>query len=62
MSDASYNQEELLVAGEMIMMGKKENRNFSTIYWKSGVIRKVCISLKAIETQGVLNVVDDAVN
>ena len=62
MSDASYNQEELLVAGEMIMMGNKENINVSPIYRKSGVIRKVCTSLKAVETRGVMKVVDDEVN
>ena len=61
-SDASYNQEELLVAGELIMMGNKENINVSPIYWKSGVIRKVCTSLKAVETRGVMKVVDDEVN
>ena len=41
-SDASYHQEELLVAGERIMMGNKEKRNVSLIFWKSGVIRKIC--------------------
>ena len=62
MSDASYNQEELLVAREIIMMSNKENKNVSPIYWKSGVIRKVCTSLKAVETRGVMKVVDDEVN
>ena len=49
-SDASYHQEELLVAGERIMMCNREKRNVSLIYWKSGVIRKVCTSPKAAET------------
>ena len=61
-SDASYHQEECLVIGEMIKMCDKENRNVSQIYWKSGVIRKVCTFPKAAETQGVMKVVDDAVN
>ena len=50
------------MAGEMIMIGNKEKRKVSPIYWKSGVIRKVCILPKAAETRGVMKLVDDAIN
>ena len=50
-SDASYHQEESLVAGEMIMIGNKDNRKVLLIYWRSGVIRMVCTSPKAAKQE-----------
>ena len=50
-SDASYHQEELSVCWSDV-----------NDYWKSGVIRKVCTSPKAMRTRGVMKVVDDACN
>ena len=47
-SDASFSQEEKLVAGEMIIIAKKKNKRVSSIYWKSKEMSKACISLKAV--------------
>ena len=33
--------------------------NVSPIYWKSGVIRKVCTSPKAAETRALMKLVDN---
>ena len=60
--DASYNCDDKSVSGEIIMLGNKETTDASPIYWKSGVIRKVCMSPKAAETRGVMKIVDDAMN
>lgn len=60
-SDASCHQEEMSVTGEIIIIGNKENRRVSLIYWKSGVIRRVCTLPKASEMRGVMKVVDNAV-
>ena len=32
------------------------------MYWKSGVIRNVCLSPKVAETRGVVKIVDDGIN
>ena len=61
-SDASYNQEEQSVAGEIIMLGNKDGMNVLQIYWKSGIIRKEFTLPKAGETRGVMKIVDDGVN
>ena len=61
-SDASYSQEDKSVAGEMILLGSKETKKAVPMFWKSGVIRKICTSPKAAETRGVMKIVDDAVN
>ena len=34
----------------------------SPIYWKSGVIKRVCMSSKAAETRALMKTVDDATN
>ena len=59
-SDASYHQEENAVSGKMILMGNKETVAASPLYWKSGVIWKVCLSPKAAETRSLVRVVDDS--
>ena len=61
-SDASHNQAEHSVAGEMILLGSKTTMVASPMYWKSGVIRKICTSPKAAETRGVMKLVDDSSN
>ena len=61
-SGASYSQEDRSVAGEIIMLGNRENKKVAPIDWKSGMIRKVCTSSKAPETRGVIKLVDDVVN
>ena len=58
-SDASYNQNENAVSGEIILLGNKKTLAADPLYWKSGVIRKVCLSAKAAETRSVMKVVDD---
>ena len=58
-SDASYHQEGNAVSGEMILLGNKKNVAASPLYWKAGVIRKVCLSPKAAETRSLIKVVDD---
>ena len=60
--DASYHQEERSVGGEIIMLGNKDTQDASPIYWKSGVIRKVCISPKAAETRSLVKIVDDSMS
>ena len=61
-SDASYHQENLTIAGAMIMIGNVNNKRTVPVYWKSGVVNRVCTSPKASETRGVMLVVDDAKN
>ena len=34
----------------------------SPIYWNLGVIKRVCMSLKAAETRALMTLVDDATN
>merc|ERR1712082_526205 len=61
-SDASYHQENPTIAGAMIMIGNMRNKRTAPVYWKSGVVNRVCTSPKASETRGVMLVVDDANN
>ena len=61
-SDASYHQRDHSVTGEMILLGSKTTKMATPMYWKSGVIRKVCLSPKAAETRGVLKIVDERNN
>ena len=61
-SDASYHQGDHSVAGEMLLLGSKTTKMATPMYWKSGVIRKVCLSPKAAETRGVVKIVDDGIN
>ena len=49
----------ITVGREMIMLGNKKTENASPIYWKSGVIRKVCKSPKVAETRSLMRLVDD---
>ena len=44
----------------MILLGNKKTVAASPIYWKYGVIRKVCLSPKAAETRSLMRVVDDS--
>ena len=41
--DASYHIDHNSLGGEVIMVEKKKTKDVSPIYWKSGVIRKVCM-------------------
>ena len=59
--DASYNTDDNSVGGEIIMLGNKRTMTVSPIYWKSGVIRRVCTSPKASETRSLVKLVDDSV-
>ena len=59
-SDASYHQDENAVSGEMILLGNTKMVAASPMFWKSGVIRKVCLSPKAAETRSLLRLVDDS--
>ena len=58
-SDASYHHDENAVSGEVILLGNKSSLAANPIYWKSGVIRKVCLSAKAAETRSMIKTVDD---
>ena len=42
------------MAGEIVMPGNKKTTDASPIYWKSGVIRKVCLSPKAAEMKALI--------
>ena len=44
------------------MIGNMKNKWTAPVYWKSGVVNRVCTSPKASETRGVMLVVDDATN
>ena len=61
-TDALYKNDDRSVAGEIIMLGNEKNMDVSPIYWKSGVIKKVCMSPKAAETRALMKIVDDATN
>ena len=61
-SDASYHHDDRSVAGEMIVLGYMRSRKAAPIYWRSGVIRKVCVSPKAAETRALLRLMDDSVH
>ena len=61
-SDTSYHQGNLTIAGAMIMIRNMKNKRAAPVYWKSGVVYRVCTSHKASETRGVMLVVDDAKN
>ena len=43
-TDASYKNDDRSVAREIIMLGNEKNMDVSPIYWKSGVIKRVCMS------------------
>ena len=61
-SDASYHYDDKSVAGEMIMVGNQKTGKVAPLYWRSGVIRKVCVSPKAAETRALLRLMDDGVH
>lgn len=56
MFDASYHH------GDNAVGGNKKTDAASPIYWKSGVIRKVCTLPKAAETRALMRLVDDGTN
>merc|ERR1712240_404550 len=60
-SDASYHQENPTIA-TMIMIGNVKHKRNAPVYWKIGVVNRVCTTPKASETRGVMLVVDDANN
>jgi len=43
------------------LIGNRKTKDVSPIYWKSGVIRKVCLSPKAAETRSMVKIVDDSI-
>ena len=57
--DANYHQENPSIAGAMIMIGNVKNKRVEPVYWKSGLVNRVCTYSKASETRGVMLVVDD---
>lgn len=59
-SDASYHQkEDKSVAGEIIMLGNEKTAAAVPLYWRSGIIRNVCMSPKAAETRAMVKLADD---
>ena len=44
------------------MLGNKKTTDALPIYWKSGVIRKVCLSPKLAETRALMRMVDDGMS
>ena len=60
--DASYKNDDRSVTGEIIMLANKKTMDVSLIYWKSGVIKRVCMSPKAAETRVLMKLVDDVTN
>ena len=61
-SNASYHQENPTIAGAIIMIGNVKNKMRAPVYWKSGVVNRVCKSPKVSETRGVMLVVVNAKN
>ena len=61
-SDSYYNQEGHSVAGEIILLNKIDYEVVPPLFWKSGIIRKIFMSPKAVEMRGVMRLVDDTVN
>ena len=57
--DASYQFYDNSVGGDLLLLGNKKTDAASPIYWKSGVILKVCTSPKAADTRAVMRLVDD---
>ena len=60
--EASYKNDDTLLAREIIILANKKTKDVSPIYWKSGVIKRVCVSPKAMETRALMKLVDDATN
>ena len=58
-SNASYHQENPTIVGAMIIIGNVKNKRTVPVYWKSGIVNRVCTSPKASETRGVILVVDE---
>ena len=58
-SDASYRYGDKSLAGELIMLENQKTGKAAPLYWRSGVIRKVCTSPKAEETRLLLRLMDD---
>merc|ERR1712115_496108 len=48
-SDASYHKENPTIAGAMIMLGNVKTKRTAPVYWRSGVVNRVCTSPKASE-------------
>ena len=61
-TDASYRNDDRSVAEENIMLVNKKMMDVSPTYWKSEVIKRVCMSPKAVETRALMKIVDDATN
>ena len=61
-SDASYHHDDRSVAGKLIILGNWKKGRAAPICWRSGVIRMVCVSPKAVETRSLLRLVDDGVH
>merc|ERR1712090_84812 len=61
-TDASYSTTDNAVSGIIILIGNRKTNAVLPIYWKSGVIRKVCLSPKAAETRSMVKIVDDSVS
>ena len=61
-SDASYHHDDRSVAGDMIILGNQKTGRAAPLYWRSGVIRKVCVLPKAAETRALLRLMDDGVH
>ena len=61
-SDASYHHDDKSMARELIIIGNQKTGKAAPLYWRLGVIRKVCISPKAAEIRSLLRLMDDGVH
>ena len=61
-SDASYHYNDKSIAEELIILGNQKTGKAAPLYWRSGVVRKVCVSPKAAETRLLLRLMDDGVH
>ena len=44
------------------MLGIQKTQKAAPLYWRSGVIKKVCESPKAAETRSLLRLMDDGIH
>ena len=61
-TDASYKKDDRSVAGKIIMLANEKTMDVSPIHWKSGVIKRVCMSPKAAEIRALMKIGGDATN
>ena len=55
--NANRHTQKNSVFGAVVLLGSKYTNRVSPLFWKSGIIRRVCISPKVAETRALMRVV-----